>query len=87
MTLGSKAAAEDASYRTWQPIKSFPTDATSAGLHRLIDVMSSFGADLVGDAILSSSDAGEDAQLGAAFASETARMNHRFMSEYRAVVE
>jgi hypothetical protein len=43
-TLGSKSAAEDSLAPIWQPIKLFARDEASVGVERLIDAMTTFGA-------------------------------------------
>ncbi len=81
-TLGAKSAAEDSIYRIWQPIKSYPLDDTDIGVNRLIDAMSTFGADLVGDIGSPAGDASDFEKLGVAPAHDLARMSH-LRSEWR----
>jgi hypothetical protein len=49
-TLGDKLATNDRSPVRWMPIKSFLHDDTAVGVNRLIDAISSFGAEAVTDA-------------------------------------
>jgi Ca2+-binding RTX toxin-like protein len=85
-TLGAKAAAEDATYRVWQPIKSFPMDDSSIGMNRLIDAMATFGVDLVSDIAQPASDALDFDKFGVAPSHDLARMSH-LRTEWRPTLD
>jgi hypothetical protein len=87
-TLAEKLSGKGTGAVLWRPIKSFLNDRTTVGFDRLINAMSSFGAEALVDASAGNGEAMERGYLGQlALSAETIRHTHPFRSEVRALTE